>query len=254
MRDRDRDAALGRAVELRQRDPGHSRRLREQPRLLEAVLARGRVHDEQRLVRRALDATGDDPPHLREFLHQVPLGMKSARRVDENDVLRPRAPRLDRVEGDGGRVRTARASHEVGTGALRPDLELLLGCGPECVCGADQHGAVVLGELSRELPDGRRLASSVDADHEDHGGPLRRDGEHGRCAEQRLDLVCECRAEIGHGSAGLQSPDELCGRRDADVRANQRLLEALPGLLVGRVERRAELGHERAPALRERVA
>ena len=54
--DRDRDPALGRAVELRQRDAGDAGRLAEEARLLEAVLARRRVDDEQRLVRRALDA------------------------------------------------------------------------------------------------------------------------------------------------------------------------------------------------------
>src|SRR5689334_14033216 len=45
VRDRDRDAALGRAVELRQRDPAHLDGLAEQARLLQAVLA-GRCVDD----------------------------------------------------------------------------------------------------------------------------------------------------------------------------------------------------------------
>src|SRR4051812_29878537 len=41
--DRDRDAALCRAVELRQRDARHARRVAEETRLLQAVLACRRV-------------------------------------------------------------------------------------------------------------------------------------------------------------------------------------------------------------------
>ena len=55
VRDRDGDAALRRAVELRQRDAGDADRLGEEPRLLHPVLPGRRVDDEQRLVRRALE-------------------------------------------------------------------------------------------------------------------------------------------------------------------------------------------------------
>src|SRR6185503_13071839 len=48
VRDRDRDPALGRAVELGQGDSAHLDRLAEEPRLLKAVLPGGRVDDEQR--------------------------------------------------------------------------------------------------------------------------------------------------------------------------------------------------------------
>src|SRR5262249_20693920 len=68
-RDRDRDPALRRSVQLRERTPGHSHRLAEQTRLLEAVLTRRRVDDEQGLVRCALELRGDHAAHLRELLH-----------------------------------------------------------------------------------------------------------------------------------------------------------------------------------------
>src|SRR4051812_48315683 len=55
VRDRDRNAALCAAVELRQDDAGDARRFLEQPGLLQAVLARRRVDDEQRLVGRAVE-------------------------------------------------------------------------------------------------------------------------------------------------------------------------------------------------------
>ena len=53
--DRDRDTALRGAVELRQRDAGDAGGLAEERRLLQAVLPRRRVDDEQRLVRRAVE-------------------------------------------------------------------------------------------------------------------------------------------------------------------------------------------------------
>ena len=50
--DRDRDAALRRAVELGQHEPGHAAGLRELARLRQPVRAHGRVEHQQRLVRR----------------------------------------------------------------------------------------------------------------------------------------------------------------------------------------------------------
>src|SRR3954453_14818123 len=62
--DCDRDAALGRAVQRGERDSGHVDRLSEEPRLLQAVLSGGRIDDEQRLVRGALEPLADHPPDL----------------------------------------------------------------------------------------------------------------------------------------------------------------------------------------------
>ena len=52
--DRQGDPTLRGPVELRQHDPGHVDRFAKEPRLLEPVLARGRVDYEERLMRRAL--------------------------------------------------------------------------------------------------------------------------------------------------------------------------------------------------------
>ena len=79
--------------------------------------------------------------------------------------------------------------------------------------------------------------------------------ERRRLAEQRLDLLDERVLEVARDAARLESPDELGGRRHADVAADERLLEPLPRLVVGRVEAgRRELGGERPAALRERLA
>ena len=59
-RDRYRHAAPRAAVELRERDPRDADRIAEQPRLLEPVLSRRRVDDEKRLVRSAVDSSGED--------------------------------------------------------------------------------------------------------------------------------------------------------------------------------------------------
>ena len=56
-------------------------------------------------------------------------------------------------------------------------------------------------------------------------------------------------------AAGLEPADQLRGGANADVAADQRLLEPLPVLLVARIEgSRGELAGERAAALPERIA
>jgi hypothetical protein len=72
-----RDASLGTPIELRQRDPCDPDRVTKQTGLHEPVLPRRRVHNEQRLVRRAVQLPGDHAPDLRELLHQVRLRMQA---------------------------------------------------------------------------------------------------------------------------------------------------------------------------------
>src|SRR5436190_4466791 len=126
VRDRDRDAALGTAVELRQRDAGDTDGLAEQPRLLQTVLPRGRVDDEQGLVRRALEPAFDHAAHLRELLHQIRLRVQAAGSVDDHDVGAVASRSLDRVVRDGRRVRPALPADELRVRTPGPDLELLL--------------------------------------------------------------------------------------------------------------------------------
>ncbi len=84
-------------------------------------------------------------------------------------------------------------------------------------------------------------------------GPSAARAEHRRLAEERLDLFRERAAEIAQLAASLEAPDELGGRRDADIRADEGDLEPFPGVLLRGVERRSELCDERAAALPERV-
>src|SRR6266540_4030998 len=107
VRDRDGDAAFGAAVELRQCDACDADRFPEEARLLQTVLARGRVDDEQCLVRRACELAFDDASDLGQLLHQVRLRVQPSRGVDDHDVASVLGRALDRVERDGGGVGAA---------------------------------------------------------------------------------------------------------------------------------------------------
>ena len=180
--------------------------------------------------------------------------MQAARRVDDRDVPSARASRLDGIERDRSGIGSPRSAHEVGARTLGPDLELLLGGCAERVRRADEHGAPVLVELAGQLADGRRLSGAVDADDEDDAR-ARLEGERRWLPEQRLDLLDERALELSGDAARLEPPYELGRRGNSDVASDQRLLEPLPGLVVGRVEpRRRQLGGERLAALRERLA
>ena len=232
----------------------YARGLREEPCLLEPVLPRRRVDDEQRLVRSPLEPSGDHASHLGELVHEIPLRVQAAGGVDDDDVSLTRTARLHGVVGDGGGIRAARPADELGARPLRPDLELLLGRRAEGVGGADEHRAAVLGQLASELSDRRRLARAVDADDEDDGRAFDSVPEHRRVAEERLDLLGERLTEIAQLAAGLEAPHELRRRGNADVGADQRHLEPLPRVLLCGVERGSELRDECPSALAQRVA
>ena len=180
--------------------------------------------------------------------------MQTARGVDDDDVAAACLCRLDRVVGDSRRVTAALGADEVSARTLRPDLELLFGGRAERVGRRDDDGMSVLCELRGELADRRRLAGPVDADDEDHGGPVLQ-VERRRLAEERRDLVRERIAELAELAARLQPLHELRRRRNPDVGLDQRLLEPLPREVVSRLEcgDRDLLG-ERAARLRQRVA
>ena len=112
-------------------------------------------------------------------------------------------------------------------------------------------------EVPGELADRRRLAGAVDADDEDH----RRVGPQvdlvvagaGELGEQLREAVGQRLAADQVALLGLafELLDDLGGRRGADVGVDQRLLEALPGVLVevALEERGLDLGGERLARL-----
>ena len=161
----------------------------------------------------------------------------------------------DRVERHRARVRPLLRADQLAAGALRPFGELLDGGGAEGVAGGQQHRlAQLLLEVPGELADGRGLAGAVHADHEDHGG-LGADVDRVLALRARASASSSRSRRLEGPRPAASSPaldlllelaDDLGGRRRAHVRVDQRLLEALPCLVVERLEeRRLELGAER---------
>ena len=183
-----------------------------------------------------------------------------------------RAPLGDRVEGDrAGVLALARRDDDVDAGALGPAVELLDRGGAERVGGAehDVQPEVVL-QVPGELAERGGLAGAVDADHEDDRGVvaqvdrvLARAGDArqqlGQAAGQRLAAL-----DVAGLGLLLELRDDLRGRLGADVGHDQRLLQALPRLLVDvaleqrrldlGLERDARLGHVLAQAAEEAAA
>ena len=91
-------AALRRAVELGEDEPGQPERIVERLHLRERVLAGVGVEHQQHLVRRAGERLGRDALHLADLLHQVQLRRQPARGVGDHHVDAARARRADRVE------------------------------------------------------------------------------------------------------------------------------------------------------------
>jgi hypothetical protein len=179
-----------------------------------------------------------------ELLHQVRLRVQAAGRVDEDDVPPAALGSGDRVVRDRGGVASFRRADEVGPGALRPDLELLVGGRAERICGGDEDRAAVLGKAVGELADRRRLAGAVDADDEyDARAVVHR--ERGRLAEQGRDLLHQCLRQVVDVTAPAEPLDEFVRRGHAHVGGDQCLLELLPRFVVARVkapERQADRG------------
>jgi hypothetical protein len=203
---------------------------------LQSVLAGGRVDDEERLVRRALELGLDDTVDLRELLHQVRLRVQAAGGVDNHHVAAVARGAPDRVVSDRGRVRPTLTADELRPRAFGPDLELLLCGGAERVGRGEYDRVAVPAQPVGELADRRCLPGAVHADDEQHAG-IGAHGERAGIAEQRRELVRQRCVEIGEVLARLEPADEL-------------LLEPLPGRVVARVERRGgQLGCERTATL-----
>jgi hypothetical protein len=231
VRDRDRDAALRRAVELRQRDARDADRLAEEARLLEAVLAGRRVDDEQRLVRRA----SSRPAITRRTFasSSIRFAACAGGRRCRRSRRRGRGRRARSRRRRPPRVAAALAADEVRARALGPDLELLLGRGAERVRRADDDRAPCSRELRASLPIVVVLPVPLTPTTRITAGARGRRASG--LAEQRRQLLDERVRD--RAVAALSSRRTTSARRgNADVGGDERLLEPLPGRLVGRIE------------------
>jgi hypothetical protein len=170
VRDRDRHAALRRAVEFRQHDPVDAGHARELTRLRQPILADRGIQHEQNLVRSPRDLARRNPPYLVQFVHQIHARMKPPGRVDENRIAPLRQARRDGVVHHGGRIRAFSRANDSDTGARRPDFQLLNGRRTKCIGGTDERCPALALQEFRELADGRRLPRPVHADDQRHRG------------------------------------------------------------------------------------
>ena len=79
-------SALRTAVEFGQNDAGALGRVGKVAGLADAVLSRGCIEHEQAFVGSARNLLADHAVHLGEFVHQVLLGLQSARSIDDEKV------------------------------------------------------------------------------------------------------------------------------------------------------------------------
>ncbi len=171
-------AALGRAVELGDDQPGHPQTLVEFLGLRHRVLADGAVEHQQHFMRRPGIQAGEHALDLLELVHQMSLGVQASRGVGDQDIDIAGACGLQPVEDDGGGLCAALLGDDGNLIALGPHLQLLARRGAKSVAGG-QHDAAPLGEQPvRQFADGGGLAGAVDSHHQnDIGLDVRVDGE-----------------------------------------------------------------------------
>ena len=132
--DRRDHAALGRAVELGEHQPGDADRLVEGLDLHQRVLADVRIKYQQDFVRRARVGLVDDPPDLCDLFHEVELCRQAPGGVGQHDVDTARPRGIDRVEHHRRRI-SAFLGDDRHAVALAPGLELFAGGRAEGVSG-----------------------------------------------------------------------------------------------------------------------
>src|SRR3954453_17452522 len=261
------DPALRGAVELRQHDAVDGHDLGEELGLPQAVLAGRGVDGEQRLVRRAGQLLVDDPADLAQLGHERVLRVQAPGGVDDDDVDAHLAPAADRLERHRAWVGAlAVGLDDLAARALGPAGQLLDRRGAEPVGRAEQDRLAELAlQVPRQLADRGRLARAVDADgHDDRRIAPQVDPVRalllGPCdvGEELHEAPAERLAALEPAVAGLllELADDACGRRRPDVGHDQRLLQALPGLLVDvpGEQRRLDLGAQGTAGLREVLA
>ena len=227
----------------------------ERLRLGQAVLAGGRVEDEEGLHAGARDPLVDDAADLGQLVHEVRLGVEAAGGVGDQDVGVAGDGGVEGVEHHRGRVSVGRMGHDLRVRALSPDPQLVDGGGAERV-GRRKNDSPSLGTLAGgQLADRRGLAGAVDADDEHDGGRTLggRDG-------LPVLRVADGEQPREFGADGLLGRDvpalagalhEIHRQRGPDVPGDQGLLDLVPVRAVGHAEGAAEAGAEPRAGLLE---
>ncbi len=263
--DGEHDAALGRPVELGQHDARDVGRLAELAGLDQAVLAGGRIDHQQRLGHPACALLGD-AAHLAEFVHQVRLRVQPTGGVGHHEVDVTGGGPLDPVEDHRTRVAALGAADDLGARPFGPCGELFGGGGTERVAGGEQHRAPVGDLLVGELADRRGLADAVDADEHPHVRAARLAVDErerpvggleprGHLGLQRVEQLLRL-GDLLRRDTCAKPVDQLLRHADADVGAEQGLLEIVERLVVDRpaAEHAGEGAGERRAGLGQPIA
>ena len=163
--------------------------------------------------------------------------MKTPRRVDEHEVGACGLGALDRVVAHACRVAAAFARDHLDVRAARPHLELLDGGGAERVGRTEDHPATRLGGLLSDLAHRGGLARAVDA-HEEHERLIVAEDVLPARRERVGDVVAqqiEHRVRVGKRLTArliAQALHDVIRRCAADVAQDERLLKAVPKILV----------------------
>ena len=145
---------------------GDASRLREQPRLLQSVLAGGGVHHQQRLVRSAGDEALRGAAHLLQLRHQVALGVQSPGGIDDHVVDVSCLGGLQRIEQHRRRIAARLVLDDLNASAISPDFELLDRGRAKRVGRSQQHALALRAQRVSQFAGRSGLAGAVHADDE----------------------------------------------------------------------------------------
>ena len=174
----------------------------------------------------------EDALHLLELVHERRAGVQPARRVDEQDVRPPGLRRLDRVERDRAGIGAAGLGHDVRTGSVRPDRELLRCGGAERIAVREAHLVAGCDQSVRELADRHGLPGAIHADHHHHREAAEVDVEVVAARQDLGDLVGdELRGIVVVPVPLLHALDDRPRGLRSDVSANEDVLQPSPCLL-----------------------
>ena len=239
---REHHAALGGAVDLGDDESGDRDRFGECLRLHHRVLSDSRIENEQSLVGSSGEPLPDDTIDLLHLVHQRSTGVKSAGRVDDDDILSATDAGVDGVERDRGGVGTGVAADELRAGAVGPAAQLIDRAGPERVSGANEYRHLIGLEEVGEFPDERRLPRAVHSHDQENGGSHFRANDAGIAvarSERRFDRFPERQQKLvlaldeSAARLSLDLSHEPEGRGDAEVGLEEDHLEGLQRALDG---------------------
>ena len=162
--------------------------------------------------------------------------MQPAGRIDDDDVHAARLGRVHGVEDHGRGIGARRVRDDRHVDTRGPGGDLFDGGSAEGVGSGQQDLGAKRLEAVRQLGDGGGLARAVDADDEDDCRDTRPGDTwpgHGLALGEEVQQLQLQRLLGSHVGSGAGAVTHLDGELGAEVGRDERLLDLLPGLVVG---------------------